>query len=160
MGCCLSIKSEENFDTLVPDNVTLKDCVAFVPLVTCGKVVKVYDGDSITIASKLPGLLDSPIYKFPVRLNGIDAPEMRGKNEDEKRMAKRAQEALSEKVMDKFVHLKDVKTEKYGRLLCEVYIDKLHINQWMIDQRFAVAYDGGTKHLPTSWTEYHNTGAI
>ena len=128
MGCNSSKSfdnNDKNFDNVMPDNITYKECVAFVPPVTGGRIVRVYDGDSITIASKLPGLSDSPIYRFPVRLNGIDCPEIRGKSEDEKSIAHKAQEALSDKIMGKYVHLKNVKTEKYGRLLCEVYIDKV-----------------------------------
>ena len=43
--------------------------------------------------------------------------------------------------------------EKYGRLLADVYLDELHLNQWLIENKYAVAYDGGTKHRPDEWTE-------
>jgi hypothetical protein len=39
--------------------------IEFVPPVTGGKVIKVYDGDTITIATTLP-YPDSPLYKFRV----------------------------------------------------------------------------------------------
>ena len=69
---------------------------------------KVYDGDTITIASKVPGLLDSPIYKFSVRLNGIDTPEIKGRNEEEKSIAVKARDALSGLIMGKDILLKNL----------------------------------------------------
>ena len=47
----------------------------FEPDIQCGKVIKVYDGDTIAIASKPYD--KHPVYKFLVRLNGIEAPEIR-----------------------------------------------------------------------------------
>jgi micrococcal nuclease len=124
--------------------------VPFVPPVTSGKVIKVYDGDTITIASKLP-FIDSPIYKFPVRLLGIDCPEIKGSTETEKNLAKSARDALSTRINGKIVLLKNVSTEKYGRLLAEVYIDGENMNQWMLDNNYAIKYDGGTKSRPDNW---------
>ena len=137
------------------DNNNWNNTQPFVPKVKYGKVIKVYDGDTITVASKIPNLKNSQIYKFSVRLNGIDTPEIKGSNEDEKSIALKARDALSEKIMDKDVYLKNVKTEKYGRLLCDVYLGNQHLNQWMLDQRFAVKYDGGTKISPKLWSEYY-----
>jgi len=133
------------------------DTCPFVPPVTCGQVIKVYDGDTITIASKLP-YDSSPLYRFSVRLNGIDAPEIKGKTEDEITVAKQARDELSKIILNKQVILKNTQTEKYGRILADVYLDELHLNKWMIDQHFAVEYDGGTKILPVSWLRYRMVG--
>jgi endonuclease YncB( thermonuclease family) len=127
-----------------------KDTIPFVPSVKIGQVIKVYDGDTMTIATYLP-FLNSPLYRFPVRLRGIDAPEMRGKNEDEKRAARISQKALEDLVLHKNVTLKNVETEKYGRLLAEVYVDDININNYMVDNKYAVKYDGGTKERPEEW---------
>ena len=101
---------------------------------------------------------DSTIYRVSVRLNGIDTPEIKGKNEDEKTAAKNARDALSSLILHKEVILKNVSTEKYGRLLADVYFNDLHLNQWMIDQRYAVKYDGGHKTSPDSWLNYKTNG--
>ena len=53
------------------ENIKYEDCIPFVPPLTEGIVVKVYDGDTITIASKMPWK-DSPYYRFSVRINGIN----------------------------------------------------------------------------------------
>jgi len=124
--------------------------IAFVPPVTSGKVIKVYDGDTITIASKLP-YDESPVYRFSVRLLGIDTPEIKGSTPKEKELAKKARDALSSKILGKIVYLNDVGTEKYGRLLATVYYEDLNLNRWMLDNRFAVPYDGGTKQRPPEW---------
>ena len=47
----------------IPDNLNPKDLPLFIPPLKTGKVIKVYDGDTITIASRVPGLYNSPIYK-------------------------------------------------------------------------------------------------
>ena len=65
------------------EHVTYKDTIPFIPPLTMGKVIKVYDGDTITIASKMP-FENSPYYRFSVRLKGIDCPEIRTKNMEEK----------------------------------------------------------------------------
>jgi micrococcal nuclease len=118
-----------------------EDTTAFTIPITGGQVIKVYDGDSITIAAYLP-IENSPLFRFSVRLNGIDTPEIKGKNDDEKAAAK---EALSNLILHKEIILKNVGTEKYGRILADVYLDDLCINDWLIKEQYAVKYDGGTK---------------
>jgi len=124
--------------------VTWADTQPFIAPIKQGVVIKVYDGDTITIASKLP-YRKSPMYRFSVRLTGIDTAEMKTKNKDEMEMAKLARDKLSAKILNKTVSLKDVKREKYGRLLAKVYCDKLCLNEWMLEKKLAVSYDGGTK---------------
>ena len=55
------------------------DTVVFVPPITDGIVIKVYDGDTITLAQKLP-YENSPLFRFAIRLNGIDSPEIKTKH--------------------------------------------------------------------------------
>lgn len=129
------------------DDITLKNTVKFTFPIKGGRVIKVYDGDTITIAFKMP-FDNSPLYRYSVRLNGIDTPEIKSKNTDEKIAAHKAQEALSALILNKYVELKNIDNEKYGRILADVYLGDLHINKWMIDNKFALPYDGGTK---SSW---------
>jgi micrococcal nuclease len=138
----------ELYDIL--QNIDYKDTVPFVPPIQYGKVIKVYDGDTITIASVLPNTVE-PVYRFSVRLNGIDTPEIKGKTPEERELAKHARDALSDKIYGRFIELKNIDMEKYGRILADVYLDNEHINQWLIDSNFAVPYDGGTKYRPADW---------
>lgn len=134
------------------DSIEYKDTIAFVPQIVGGKVIKVYDGDTITIASKMP-YENSPIFRFSVRLLGIDTPEIKTKSKAEKELAVLARDALSDKILGKIIVLKNVSLEKYGRLLADVYLDDLNLNQWLIENKYAVAYDGGTKQRPDEWTD-------
>lgn len=136
-----------------------EDTTEFTFPITGGQVIKVYDGDTITIASKLP-YPTSPLYRLSVRLNGIDTPEIKGKTEDEKNSAKRVRDALSTLILHQQVQLQNIQSEKYGRILADVYYNGIHINEWMIQQRYATRYDGGKKCPPKSWTAYIETGAI
>jgi len=131
-------------------DIEYSDTVPFVPPIQFGKVIKVYDGDTITIASVLPNTTE-PIYRFSIRLNGIDTPEIRGKTPEEKELAIHVRDELYAKIYGKMVTLKNVDTEKYGRILADVYLDDENINEWLIDNEYAVRYDGGTKHRPASW---------
>ena len=130
--------------------ISWKDTSIFIPPVSQGVVIKVYDGDTITIAAHMP-IPDTPLYRFSVRLLGIDCAEIKGKTIAEKEIAAKARQALSTKILNKTVQLKNVSLEKYGRLLADVYLDGLHLNQWMLDNGHAVAYDGGTKSIPAEW---------
>jgi micrococcal nuclease len=151
-------------------NISLEDAdwkntIEFVPIVTEGKVIKVYDCDTITIATKFPYLstLDESniMYRFHIRLLGIDTPEMKTKNEDEKTLSHLAQKTLSELILNKKVTLKNTSLDKYGRILGNVYMENgIELSKWAIENRFAVPYDGGTKKSPQSWSEYYKTGNI
>ena len=132
------------------NEIEYKDTTVFTFPIKYGKVVKVYDGDTITIAAKFPNT-EGPIYRFSVRLNGIDTPEVKGKSVAERDLAKHARAALHELLYGKIVELRNVANEKYGRILADVYVGDVHVNQWMITENFAVSYDGGKKQRPDNW---------
>ena len=86
------------------------------------------------------------------------------KNNEEKIAAINVREILSELILHKYVHLENIQTEKYGRILADVYIENLHINKYLLDNKYAVPYDGGKKIIPENWLDYmknvpsaHNT---
>jgi endonuclease YncB( thermonuclease family) len=152
----------EHLDEICSNNnkqINWKDTIEFVAPIEKGIVIKVYDGDTITIASKLP-YESSPLYRFSVRLNGIDCPEIKSKDKNEKECAKIAKKEMNDLIMNKMVTLKNVQTEKYGRILADVYIGDLHLNKYLIEKRLAVTYDGGTKMKPTDWMSYYCKGEI
>jgi endonuclease YncB( thermonuclease family) len=158
----------ENMSSPIPSTTIpqWKDTIPFVPPITEGIVIKVYDGDTITIATTLyvsqsstpyhnhndSNQPISPVtYRMSIRLVGIDAPEMKTKNPHEKELAKKSQEALQKLILNKTIQLKNISTEKYGRILADVYVNNLHVNQWLTDNKYAVKYDGGTKKK--DWNE-------
>ena len=151
-------KIERNY---MEDNADIKweDTVEFTFPITSGRVIKVYDADTITIASKLP-YPESPLYRLSVRLDGIDTPEIKGKgiSEEEKQSAKLARDFVANLVLNKVVRLENVASEKYGRILADVFIGDIHLNDLLIKERYAVKYNGGTKIKPVSWSKYRLTG--
>ena len=140
-------------------DIKVEDTVEFTFPIKGGRVIKCYDADTITIASKLP-YKESPLYRLSVRLTGIDAPEIKGKSEEEKELAKQARDFVSNLILNKYVRLENVESEKYGRILADVYIGDVHLNDLLIRERYAVKYGGGTKLKPTSWLKYKNTGEM
>ena len=98
-----------------------KDAVKFFPDITCGKVIKVYDGDTLTIATKLSG--KGPLYRFSVRLVGIDTPEKRTKNAEEKVAGYKAMNALKDKALGRIITFEEIQYDKYGRILAVPYLD-------------------------------------
>ena len=136
------------------DMVQEETPIPFVVPVKEGKVIKVYDGDTITVQFRLP-YKSSPLYKISVRLNGIDCPELKTKNEIEKQCSQIAKQKVSELLMGKTVKFENVKMEKYGRLLADVYYKNKSVNEWLLENHLAIAYDGGTKQPPDNWMTYH-----
>jgi hypothetical protein len=57
-----------NWNELKWDELKWEDTIEFTFPIQEGYVIKVYDGDTITIAAKLP-YIESPLYRFPVRLH-------------------------------------------------------------------------------------------
>ena len=51
--------------------------------------------------------------------------------------------------------LSNIGIDKYGRILCDVYLDNLLVNQWLIDKHYAIEYNGGTKKK-VNWYDYMN----
>jgi micrococcal nuclease len=137
-------------------NISWEDTVQFVPPINEGVVIKVYDGDTFTLAAKLP-YNNSPLYRFSVRLKGINCPEMNSKNEEEKICADIAQAELSSYILGKKVALKNIKNEKYGRILADVLVDGYHINTHMLNKKLAVLYDGKKKNNPDNWLTFHTS---
>ena len=133
----------------------------FVPRIREGLVCKVYDADTITVVAALDiaGAAHEQ-YRFSVRLAGIDAPEMRTRDATEKRVATEARDALRDRILGKSVRLDVVKTDKYGRLLANVFAGELSLNDWLLEQHFAVPYDGGKKVVPADWGVFRAEVAI
>ena len=153
---------DDIFSSLMKNEIQWKDTIEFVPCVKYGKVIKVYDGDTIVIACKFPSLEEDKLYRFHVRLNGIDTPELKSKNEEEKEVSMMIQQKLYDLIFGKMVMLENVKTDKYGRLLADVLVQNgssLNVNNWLLENNYAVVYSGKTKNPPKSWKKFVETGA-
>ena len=110
------------------------------------KVSRVVDGDTVDVILDL-GF--SILHKCRVRLYGIDTPESRTRDKDEKVRGKLASKYLKDAIDNgkKVIlrsKLKDSKG-KYGRVLGEIVVDDININVSMIENYLAVAYFGQSK---------------
>ena len=116
------------------------------------KIVKVLDGDTIDVLIDL----GFDLYKKErVRIAGVDTPEKRTRDLEEKALGIDATNWLKEQ-LENTIQGNDeltIRTElkggvgKYGRLLGWLYVgdNTKSINEQMISQGYAWAYDGGTK---------------
>ena len=118
------------------------------------KVDKVLDGDTIDVTIDL----GFDLYKKErVRIAGVDTPEKRTRNLEEKELGIDATNWLKKELEDVLAGDDEliVRTElhggvgKYGRLLGWLYVgdETVSLNEQMITQGYAHAYDGGTKDM-------------
>ncbi len=116
------------------------------------KIDKVLDGDTIDVTIDL----GFDLYKKErVRIAGVDTPEKRTRNLEEKALGIDATNWLKEKLETTIAGDDElsVRTElvggtgKYGRLLGWLYVgdSELSLNEQMITEGYAWSYDGGTK---------------
>lgn len=131
---------------MVPPN--RKSCYNFRVI----EINRVLDGDTIDVTIDL----GFDLYKKErVRVAGVDTPEKRTRDLEEKALGYDATNWLKEKLEGAIEGEDDlvIRTElvggvgKYGRLLGWLYIGDadLSLNEQMITEGYAWAYDGGTK---------------
>lgn len=128
---------------------------------TPGRLVDIIDGDSVSIV--LP--VFNNFYKYNIRLSGIDTCEMRSKNEKCRNLAIKARDKLLElvtvgneihretrheihEILDKdvvIVFVECLDFDKYGRLLANVFFDKINLSEYLIKHKLAYHYTGHTK---------------
>lgn len=112
------------------------------------KVTKILDGDTFDVDLDLGFNIS---YSQRIRLSGIDTPESRTRDLNEKKFGLEAKEYVKSLIDNaKLVVIKTEKpdsSEKYGRILGQVFLDgsEVSVNQILIDNGYAWAYDGSTK---------------
>ena len=116
------------------------------------EINRVLDGDTIDVTIDLGFDL---FKKERVRVAGVDTPEKRTRDLEEKELGIHATNWLKEKLEGAVAGDDDlvIRTElvggvgKYGRLLGRLYIGDAvwSLNEQMITEGYAWAYDGGTK---------------
>jgi|TARA_R110000824_G_scaffold49591_1_gene139227 micrococcal nuclease len=109
------------------------------------KIQRIVDGDTCDCVLDL-GF--SVHHKCRVRLYGIDTPESRTRNRDEKARGLLAKQFLKDSVKKKKIvlktKLKDSKG-KFGRILAEVWADGINVNEDLVKNAHAVYYHGQSK---------------
>ena len=118
------------------------------------KINRVVDGDTIDVTIDL----GFELYKKErVRVAGVDTPEKRTRDLEEKELGIDATNWLKDKLNETIKGDEEliIRTElkggggKYGRLLGWLYVgdSDLSLNEQMITEGYAHAYDGGTKNM-------------
>lgn len=95
----------------------------------------VYDGDSITCDIDCGfGVI---LKNQKIRLHGLDAPEIRGETRE---LGIISRDKLRDKILNKEIHLKTIKDKKgkYGRFIGIVFINSENVNDWLVENKFAV----------------------
>ena len=113
------------------------------------EVLSVYDGDTVTL------MIDQGMKHFArvkVRLVGINTPEIRTRDLEEKERGLQAKEYLRGMIEGKTVIVHTVKKGKFGRWLGVLWLyqedmEELgeSLNDLMIKEGHAVAYNGGKR---------------
>ena len=145
---------------------------------TWARLVHVHDGDTVSVCVDLGHVGgDGPydVKRLILRMTGIDAPEIRTHDADEKRLAIRSRAHLLNRLAPHLfdvekdwscekditdllrdnlvlVYVKMSKFDKFSRVLTDIFEqpdDRLSLNQWMLDNKLADAYDGG--HKERTW---------
>ena len=143
---------------------TIDKCIpkfSFKNKVIFGKVVKIYDGDTCQINI----YIQNELFRFNVRLDGYNSPELKSNNLIEESYAKISKKVLSELIMDKIVLLKCSNFDKYGRILGRIYVNNtfnnknslLEVNEYMIQNKLGYPYHGEKKEIfnPNNFSDQH-----
>jgi micrococcal nuclease len=112
--------------------------------VTVSKVISVYDGDTFRVnIDSLPPIVGKNIA---IRVNGVDTPEIRGKCLYEKNLALKARDFVRDRLANaKEIKLTNLQRGKYFRVVANVLVDGVSLEQELLDNELAYDYDGGKK---------------
>jgi micrococcal nuclease len=157
MGLCVT----KNDDNKVDDNkidlfsATMENTPEFtLKGHSCnGKIVEVYDGDTITVAFDFGGA----IYRKRCRVDGVDCAEIRTKNSEEKKFGLETKEYVTNLILNKivWVEFNEKKNDKYNRLLGKIFLEKggETLDKILIRCGMGYEYHGGKKKAFSEWKQ-------
>lgn len=113
------------------------------------KYVSTTDGDTIKVNwPNVPSVFGASL---PIRIAGIDTPELRTKNKCEKRIAIKAKMKVEQLLSGvKSVELRNYSRDKYFRIVADVYINEVSLADELLSAELAYRYEGNTK-LKIDW---------
>ena len=115
------------------------------------KIYDVYDGDTV---KAILYALQPPLNKVSFRIKGIDTPEIRTKCQSEKTFGLEATAFLKDQIeQTKKIGITVYGWGKFGgRIIVDMYLDGKSVKDLMIDNGYAVEYDGKKKTF--DWCKY------
>ena len=106
-------------------------------------VLSVYDGDTFRVdIANWPPIVGK---KIPVRVRGLDTPEIRGKCQAEKDLAIQARGYVQQLLESGIVVLHHLDRGKYFRLVATVLLDGVDLTELVNQKELGRRYDGGKK---------------
>ena len=108
------------------------------------EVTSIYDADTFRVNIEgWPAIIGNHV---PIRVLGVDAPELRGKCEFEKVAARKAkQHTVALLRSAKVIKLTNMKRGKYFRILSNVLVDGKSLADSLISHGLARSYAGGKR---------------
>jgi endonuclease YncB( thermonuclease family) len=113
----IGVKKKVSFLSLVLTFLLTLPCLAWA---WSGEVVGITDGDTITV------LHSKTLKDVKIRLYGIDCPE------GYQAFSKKAKQFTSKMVYGKVVEVKVMATDRYGRTVAMIFVDKTLLNEELV----------------------------
>ena len=126
----------------------IKEYATPVKCIVSGKVMKVSDGDTLTIVNA-----DKKLVK--IRLYGIDSPETK------QEFGIKSKEFLSGQINGKYVTVDVIDIDRYKRSFGRIFLDDLDINKIMVENGYAWVYSQYCKiSKRTEWEQLQETAKL
>lgn len=107
------------------------------------RLVSIHDGDTITVdIINWPPIIG---HHIPIRIKGIDTPEMNDKSERVRALAVSSKEFLQSKISNSTLQINNIERDKYFRISADVYADGINVGHLLLKEGLAKPYDGGKK---------------
>lgn len=114
---------------------------------TLAVIHRIYDGDTFRVTFHY----GEKWTTFKCRLSGVDTPEIRSRDKDEKILAELAKMRLIDLVNGKVSRVILGKFDKYGRVLTTLFDQNdQNVSKLLIDEKLGYAYNGNKKNK--NWT--------
>ena len=155
MGCIMSTAIDEEDEEKKLMECTYKNTkkFTFAGKTFKAKCVKVYDGDTATVVIRVFG----GYYKFNVRMDGYDTPELKPKKgtpeekAEERKWGLRSRDVLANMILGKIVTINCKDYDKYGRILGEILLGTVNVNYAMIKDGYSRIYGGSAGLHKDDW---------
>lgn len=108
------------------------------------RIVSVYDGDTFKVQiDNLPKIFGDCL---PIRVRGVDSPEMKSNCLLEKKLAKLAKAYTTTLLQEaKTIEIKNISRDKYFRITADVFVDGCCLAKELIQKGFGRSYFGDTR---------------
>jgi len=104
--------------------------------------LKIYTGDTFVLATKIPFFHETietaPICKFTIHLDSVTAPI-------DKENGLITKEALIQKIEHQVVQLRDISTDRHGKIYAKVFLAEENVNEWLVKNNYGVRSKNGKK---------------